>query len=436
MRFYCPSRKDVLETPDQPLTPPGAEGSVYLIPKEPALVAKIFHAAGADNRREKVEALVANPFHDAGPALRWRVAAPQEILLDLSGRFVGYTMPRVSNAEALDEFFDPGGLRYRRELSFRGGLAIALAEMVAEVHRHNLDIVIGDLKPQNILADDRGSITLIDMDSVQLTTIQGATHHCGVVTEYFTAPELYGKQLRRERREPSSDLFALAVIIFQLLMSGWHPFAAAGDPDLVGRIRRGAFPYVTGSPDRPPAGAPPYLVLPVELLHLFMQAFVDGHWDAEARPTADLWVKVLKKNAKALSRCSKMNGPITVPMVGAINAPAASLAAVTPTVATLAAINPAAVTRRWRVGRRGVAAAVAAAIAVAVLPGLIPLSMRLWASTAPTPARRAWVTADDPHYLSRRETPAYWRRLRDGGGAPLCFDLEPIRGTNHEYVKP
>jgi DNA-binding helix-hairpin-helix protein with protein kinase domain len=156
MRVYCPSRKEFLETAAEPLAPPGAEGSVFSIPAPgfAGIVAKIFVAPSADDRRAKVETLINHPFHDP-PAKdgHRRFAAPQEILLDhATGEFVGYTMPLIPNADALDEFFDPQGKRYRRDKSsFRVGLAIAVAELVCELHRHELDITIADLKPHNIL---------------------------------------------------------------------------------------------------------------------------------------------------------------------------------------------------------------------------------------------------------------------------------------------
>ena len=258
MRVYCPSRKEVLETAAEPLAPPGAEGSVFLLPSVPGMVAKIFDAPSADNRRAKVETLISHPFYDPPAADgHRRFPAPQEILLDrATGEFVGHTMHLIPNADALDEFFDPLGKRYRGQLSFRVGLAISVAELLAEVSRHPLEITLGDLKPQNILADDIGRVALIDLDSVQMTTIRGTTYLCPVRSEYYTPPEVYGMDLRQQRREPSTDLFALAVVIFQLLFGGYHPFASANHPDHVGLIMAGRFPHVAGSPDRPPPEAP------------------------------------------------------------------------------------------------------------------------------------------------------------------------------------
>lgn len=405
MLYYCPGRKEMVEVADSPLAA-GGEGAVHLIPAHQGLVAKILKHPEADDRRARVETLIAHPLHGNG---RWRFAAPQDILLDrAAGRFVGYTMPLVSNADALGEFFDPGGTRYRRDPAFRVGLAIAVAELVSETHRHHLEIIISDLKPQNILADDHGNVTLIDIDSVQMTTIRGTTYLSSARSEFYMAPEVYGMDLRRRRREQSSDLFALGVIIFQILMGGWHPCASAGQADLAGQIRRGTFPHVAGAPDRPPPQAPPFGALPEELRHLFTQMFVDGFWDPGLRPTADEWVKALKQNAKELTRRPQVFTP------------------------------PAAAEPR-RKFRRAVAA-VAAALVTAVVPSLFPAGWwRLGAAdvtthAAPAPAVQAasvycppFAPTDDLRGLPRgpgrgTETPAYWRRLRDGEGEPLCFE--------------
>src|SRR5512147_1000567 len=407
--FYCPGQKEVLTVADLPFTAPGGEGAVHLVPSHPGIVAKLFKEPLADDRRARVENLIAHPPRGHG---RWRFAAPLDTLEErATGKFVGYTMPLVSNAAALDEFFDAGGTRFRRELSFRVGLAIAVAEAVAELHRHALDLTIADLKPANILADDRGNVTLIDIDSVQMTTVRGTTYLSSARSEFYTAPEVYGMDLRRQRRDQTADLFSLAVIIFQLLMCGWHPSACTGGADLVGQIKRGVFAYVVGSPDRPPPGAP---ALPGELRHISAQAFVDGHSDPGKRPTADDWVNFLKQNEKALTR-----RPQVLPAPRPLR----------------------------RAKRRVVVAAVAAAVLAAAVPGLLPAwrLARAGVATLAGPATAApdvqaaaayalpFAPNDDwrvPRWDSRRRTatPAYWRRLRDGGGAPLSFETSADTG--------
>src|SRR4029078_12051314 len=87
-------------------------------------------------------------------------------------------------------------------------------------HRHG--IVHGDVKPANLLLNDRDEVTVADfgiassagMDSMSLTgTVLG--------TAGYLSPE----QARGERSTPASDLYALAVVAYEPL-TGHRPFAS------------------------------------------------------------------------------------------------------------------------------------------------------------------------------------------------------------------
>ena len=265
MLAYSRERKEVIETlPDEPAE--GGEGWVYKT-TEAGTLAKIFKEPAAEHRREKVEALIASPPHDPpqAPDGHRRFAWPQEMLCDVkTGEFIGYTMAQIPNGKPLDQFFDPGASEYR-EKPFRVRLAIAVAELIADIHRHHLMLVVGDINPSNILADARGRVALIDLDSVQMTTPDGRNYPCPVGSTYYTPAELIGlgKKLGQVRRTQEHDRFGLAAIIFQLLFDGCHPFAAVGnDCTPLDRIRAGDWPYTNGSPYRPPPSAPPFRALP------------------------------------------------------------------------------------------------------------------------------------------------------------------------------
>ena len=92
------------------------------------------------------------------------------------------------------------------------------AETLDSAHRHG--IVHRDVKPANLLLDDRDDLHVADfgiasaagLDSMTLTgTILG--------TAGYLSPE----QARGERAGPSSDLYALAVVAYELL-SGHRPY--------------------------------------------------------------------------------------------------------------------------------------------------------------------------------------------------------------------
>ena len=354
----------------------GGEGKVYAIPSRPEMLAKIF-LKREEGRQAKLEELIANPF----PAAGWLFAWPEELLFDApgkTGRFVGYLMKRVADGISLSEFIDPGAAEYR-ERAFRVRLAIAVAEIFAEVRRHHLMIVVGDVSPRNLLVNARRQIpriTLIDLDSVQITTVGGRTYRSRAFTPYYTPPELIDgpgadsdtdcdivdKDIGKEDRGPEHDRFGLAVIIFQILFDGWHPFAAVGAEPLEERLLAGRWPYTAGLAYRPPPQAPPMGDFPLEIQELFRRAFETGHGNPKARPTEDEWFDALTRHRMALAA------------IGEPKPPEAPVLALPPTLV-----------RRPRIGKAAWAAAAAAVLVVAL--GLT-LPIRLGGGTnmvMPTP---------------------------------------------------
>ena len=415
MLAYSRERKEVIETlPDEPAE--GGEGWVYKT-TEAGTLAKIFKEPAAEHRREKVEALIASPPHDPpqAPDGHRRFAWPQEMLCDVkTGEFIGYTMAQIPNGKPLDEFFDPGTSEYR-EKPFRVRLAIAVAELIADIHRHHLMLVVGDINPSNILADARGRVALIDLDSVQMTTPDGQNYPCPVGSPYYTPAELIGlgKKLGQVRRTQKHDRFGLAAIIFQLLFDGCHPFAAVGnDCTPLDRIRAGDWPYTNGSPYRPPPSAPPFRALPGAMQTIFTRTFVEGHWDPTARPTAEEWVEALTQNEKALGRPPKA-APVLAPQVAPL-APAP---------------------------HRGVAAFAAAVVAAAAL-GFFGARWLHGAARAPefagSPMRDPGIAVTDVFRdpprdpKARTETPRYLRHLRDGSDGRLSFEIAEGTDTRRQ----
>src|SRR5712691_4689158 len=82
---------------------------------------------------------------------------------------------------------------------------------------------------------DTALVTLVDTDSFQVCEPHnGVVYRCPVGKPEFTPPELQGCPFAQVDRAPEHDLFGLAVLLFQLLMEGTHPFAGVyqghGDP--------------------------------------------------------------------------------------------------------------------------------------------------------------------------------------------------------------
>jgi hypothetical protein len=112
-----------------------------------------------------------------------------------------------------------------------------------------------------------------------------------------------------------TDNFALAILIFQLLMNGVHPFACAvlpceksvSTPQPIDNIIKGKSPFLHKMPGiRIPAFAPKITVLPDEIQKLFRCSFIDGHSTPSSRPKPTEWQKALRNLHNELEVCGNV----------------------------------------------------------------------------------------------------------------------------------
>ncbi|WP_458317268.1 hypothetical protein [Mycolicibacterium brisbanense] len=290
-----------------PVLARAGEGAVYGVAQRPDWAAKVFHPdlKGLPTKLDKVAAMVQGPPPGAVQpngtvVLTW----PSQVLVDDHGP-VGFVMPRIDTATAVEihtmsnptnrEDPLPSAPQWTRKVSW-GHLVNTAANLCLAVQVvHRVDAVIGDFQERNILVSDTTEVTLVDCDSMQFTDPSGRRFLCGVGRPEFTAPELAGVDLRACPRGKSSDLFALALHIHQLLMAGNHPFmrgnwtAGGEQPDALSLARSGSWAGGPGSALRTHPLAPPVTFLPNEIQRLFVRAFTDGAQDPLARPSAEEW---------------------------------------------------------------------------------------------------------------------------------------------------
>jgi serine/threonine protein kinase len=88
-----------------------------------------------------------------------------------------------------------------------------LCEILAYLHSQNPPIIHRDVKPQNIIVDEHGLVTLIDFGISRTfdETAQEDTLCLG--TRHYAAPEQYGFA----QTDPRSDIFSLGVLLLWLL---------------------------------------------------------------------------------------------------------------------------------------------------------------------------------------------------------------------------
>lgn len=290
----------------------GGEGTVYAPTERPSSVAKVYHHPGRDHQR-KLEAMLTRscvPAQGQRPFVAW----PEGLLWAGTKRaqFLGYVMPRVTDTCAAIDLYIPRARRSRcPAFDYRYLLrtALNLARCVGEVHSRGY--VIGDLNEGSFLVGRDASVTLVDADSWQVPALNGlAVHPCLVGKPEFTPPERQRVDPRRVARREREDDFALAVLIFKLLMEGTHPydgvFRGSGEvPSIPERIAQGWFPYRRGTiPFKPKPGAPPFRMLHPNIRSLFRQAFDRSLNGSPARPSAREWARTLVTAEQALAQCA------------------------------------------------------------------------------------------------------------------------------------
>ena len=307
----------------------GGEGGVYNVFEYPDQVAKIFHprqrtAAIAEKLQVMLQFRPAEDVnaHRHHVLIAWptqiiyKTPSAQTSYTSANGTenlVVGYLMPKLNNTYAIAQLLNPNfRIKHHPELNHRHiyRVAINLVRIVSQLHGNG--IVIGDINEKNFHftkeLDRVALVSVIDCDSMQITSPMGEIFPCNVVVPEYTAPELHGKDIRKGvLRTEQHDLFGLAVLLYKLLMQGFHPFQgipSAGMPQVesaqVWCIKNNVFPHIANSFYGPPRYAPRITSLPPTLITLFLRAFLKGY----SRPTAVEWEGALTQLEQTLVPCS------------------------------------------------------------------------------------------------------------------------------------
>ena len=141
-----------------------------------------------------------------------------------------YLVMELLEGEPIDRHCD----RHRLRIAERVELFGQLCDAVHHVHR--MGVVHRDIKPGNVLVTREGRVKLLDfgiakaLDSGTFQTrLDPTDSHIHLVTPGYCSPE----QLLGKKITPASDIYSLAVLLFELL-TGTKPYLfATGSPQVL-----------------------------------------------------------------------------------------------------------------------------------------------------------------------------------------------------------
>lgn len=278
----------------------GGEGTVFYCPNDLSLVAKIYHEPIDEEKAEKLQWMAANRNDGLLKVAAWIVDTLHD---QPNGKIVGFVMPNVK-AKEIHELYS---LKSRR-VHFPEATWKFLLHTAANVARafyvlHKNDHIMGDVNHGNCVVLADGTVKLIDCDSYSIKTDK-MRYVCEVGVATHLAPELQGIDLSEVTREKKHDNFGLAVIIFQLLFLGRHPFAGnylgAEDKSIEDCIRelRFAYGYEKITNVKQPPGTLSLSQISPRLAMMFERAFMSKN-----RPEPREWIEALEDLSNNLKQC-------------------------------------------------------------------------------------------------------------------------------------
>lgn len=311
-------------TLQEPAIKSGGEGTVYNILGYNNVVAKIYLSkSDAKERESKIREM-----SSLSETLGFRktnilddIAWPLAPLFNKAKEFIGFGMSRVTAKYELDDIYSlsqktNAGMNTSEKIK----TLISLCTVVEKLH--SCGQIFGDFNPNNIKIDSNCNVKFVDSDSYHFNAGK-SVYPCVVCAPGYVAPELMKKCKGTTYSEyfakggttftKETDNFSLAIHCFRMLMNGCHPFTckkhsknigSTPAPSIDKRVEKGETPFFTTVANfTTPDWAPDITCLPVYLRRMFERAFVDGHSNPSARPSATEWKQTLTKYQNEITRC-------------------------------------------------------------------------------------------------------------------------------------
>lgn len=213
----------------------GGEGTLY--ETNTPYVAKIYKEGKlTEQKQQKIERMLSKNIRCEG------VCYPIGAIYNQSHQFVGYLMPKANGRELQKSIFiKPLFLKYFPGWKKKDTVQLCITILNKIQYLHDRNIILGDINPANILVVNPKEVYFVDTDSYQ---IEG--YPCPVGTINYTAPEIQGKEFSKFLRSEGNENFAIATLLFMIMLPGKPPYAQQGGESAADNIRKMDFSYPLG----------------------------------------------------------------------------------------------------------------------------------------------------------------------------------------------
>ena len=213
----------------------GGEGIIYTTNTQYA--AKIYKKENITKRKhEKIKLMLSKQIKYEG------ICYPVAILSNSNREFVGFLMPLGKGKELQKSLFiKPLLVKNFPNWRKRDTVELAITILKKIKYLHDRNIIMGDINPANILVVSPKEVYLVDTDSYQ---VEGFP--CPVGTINYTAPEIQRKHFANFLRTLGNENFAVATLLFMIMLPGKPPYSQQGGENPIDNIIRMDFSYPFG----------------------------------------------------------------------------------------------------------------------------------------------------------------------------------------------
>lgn len=289
----------------------GSEGTVYKVIQSGKCV-KIFHSSEiAKEKEDKITFMTGVSSLKKHANLSW----PQECIYDSSENFIGYVMNCAPEGSTpLTSYFN--ARMYELDTHLLVHCAMNLVRTCLDLHKEG--ITICDFNPNNFLISKKGECFFVDTDNFQFRTTGNREYKPAVACSMYQNKDLqellsdgmssgmslskivpgfpYGSFNRK------TDIWAVCVLVFQILMNGTHPFTGKYDGENISlevNIYHDYAPYFgKGNSYDIAADKPSISVMSKELQNFFYNIFF-GNFEPEK--TEEKFLSVLNTYSHSLT---------------------------------------------------------------------------------------------------------------------------------------